>query len=113
MTFWLDAHLDPFLAAWLGSQCRVIVEPLREIGLRDAHDDVLFAADRRFKDIVIVTKDSDFVDLVERLGPPPQVLWLTCGNLSTIELQLLLARAFPAALEQLHAGAPLVTIAGA
>jgi predicted nuclease of predicted toxin-antitoxin system len=41
MTFWLDAHLQPELAVWLGSRFKVFVKPLAEIGLRDADDDVL------------------------------------------------------------------------
>ena len=56
MTFWLDAHLDPQLAPWLGSQFGVIVKTLAEIDLRDATDVELFAAARRFGSIVIVSK---------------------------------------------------------
>jgi predicted nuclease of predicted toxin-antitoxin system len=37
-----------------------------------------------------MTKDSDFVDLVERLGPPPQIIWLTCGNTSNLRLREIL-----------------------
>gem|GEM_PF-3164312 len=29
-----------------------------------------------------MTKDSDFVDLVCRLGTPPQIIWLTLGIIS-------------------------------
>ena len=60
MTFWLDAQLDPALAAWLGSRFGVIAKALREVGLRDAEDEELFDAARRFGGIVIVTKDADF-----------------------------------------------------
>jgi hypothetical protein len=31
MTFWLDGHLNPDLAAWLGSRFKVIAKSLREI----------------------------------------------------------------------------------
>jgi hypothetical protein len=49
MTFWLDAQLDPELAAWLGATFKVIAKTVREIGLRDATDEELFAAGGRFK----------------------------------------------------------------
>jgi predicted nuclease of predicted toxin-antitoxin system len=40
-----------------------------------------------------LTKDEDFVQLQERRGAPPQLVWLTCGNLSNPQLkQLLLSR---------------------
>lgn len=112
MTFWLDAHLDPELAPWMGARFGVNVKALRDIGLRDADDDVLFAAGKRFGPTVIVTKDADFAAMVRRLGAPPQVLWLTCGNLSTLELQVLLTRRFPEALAALQGGQPLVEISG-
>jgi predicted nuclease of predicted toxin-antitoxin system len=110
MTFWIDAQLDPEIAAWLGAWFKVVAKALKEIGLRDAEDEDLFDAARRFQAIVIVTKDSDFVDLVKRKGAPPQVLWLTCGNLSTVELQALLSRKFAAAKAELESGLPLVEI---
>jgi len=110
MTFWLDAHLDPELAPWLGANFKVIAKSLDEMGLRNAEDDELFAAGRRFTEIVIVTKDYDFVELVQRLGAPPQVLWLNFGNMSTIKLQLKLKQSFAVALDLLRAGDALVEI---
>ncbi len=42
-----------------------------------------------------MTKDSDFVDLVCRLGTPPQIIWLTCGNVTNRNLRRIMAIAFP------------------
>ena len=46
---------------------------VRDLGLRDAKDPVIFKA-ARDAGVVIMSKDEDFRLLVERLGPPPQVL---------------------------------------
>jgi predicted nuclease of predicted toxin-antitoxin system len=110
MTFWIDAQLDPVLAEWLGSQFKVVAKTVIELGLRDAADTVLFDAARRFSEIVIVSKDSDFADLVIQRGKPPQILWLRFGNRRTIHIQILLCRTFPDALRLLQAGEPLVEI---
>ena len=104
MTFWLDAQLDPTLCDWLGSRFKVIVKSLREIGLRDAKDEELFVAAGRFPDVVIITKDSDFADLVTQRGKPPQVLWLRFPNRPTIAIQVLLSKTFEDALRLLEAG---------
>jgi predicted nuclease of predicted toxin-antitoxin system len=53
--------------------------PVRDLGLRDASDETIYFAARESR-VVVVTKDRDFVDLQLRLGPPPSILWLTCGN---------------------------------
>ena len=110
LTFWLEAHFKPELADWIGAQFKVMVKPLREIALDDAKDPIIYAAARRFGKIVVVTKDEDFVELVERLGPPPQVLWLTVGNATTMELRVILGKTFTNALARLIAGASVVEI---
>jgi len=110
MTFWLDANLDPELASWIGSQFNVIAVAVRESTLQRLPDAELFAAAKRLKVAVIVTKDSDFIDLVTRLGPPPQVLRLTCGNLSTPALRVLLNHSFRDALKLLESGEACVEL---
>ena len=60
--------------------------------------------------MVIISEDSDFVDLVLRLGTPPQVLWVTCGNLSNRRLRAVFGELFPAALQLLDAGEAVVEI---
>ncbi len=61
---------------------------------------------------MVLTKDSDFVDLVARLGPPPQIIWLTCGNTSNAFLRDILRNAWPQIAAMLAAGEPLVEIGG-
>ena len=82
---------------------------VRELGLRVAEDREIFDAARQ-ANAVVLTKDVDFVDLLERLGPPPQVIWLTCGNTSNAALRDLLRTALPQALELFQQGEALVEI---
>jgi len=57
-----------------------------------------------------MTKDNDFVLLLERFGPPPQVVWVTCGNTSNARLKEILTSALPRTLELLKSGEKLVEI---
>jgi hypothetical protein len=50
----------------------VAVVALRDIGLRDAKDRDIFLAAQQ-ANAVVMTKDSDFVALLEHYGPPPQI----------------------------------------
>jgi len=59
---------------------------------------------------VVMTKDADFAEMVERLGPPPQVLWLRCGNTSNAALRQLLTKELTTAMTRLDAGEPLVEL---
>jgi predicted nuclease of predicted toxin-antitoxin system len=77
--------------------------------LRDATDRQIFAAAQQ-AGAIVMTKDSDFVELVNRYGAPPQVIWLTCGNTSNARLKQILTKALLQAIALLDAGEPLVEI---
>lgn len=98
------------MAGWLSRTFGVDAFSLRDLGLRDAADTEIFQAARR-EAVVVISKDSDFVDLVSRDGPPPALLWVTCGNVSNRQLEIVFARAFPQAVELLAAGQAIVEIA--
>lgn len=112
MIFWIDAQLSPALARWLCDTFGVTAHAMRDVGLRDAKDLPIFHAARE-AGAVIVSKDSDFVLLLERFGPPPQLLWITCGNTSNARLRALLLTSFPEARTRLEQGEPLVEISDA
>lgn len=84
---------------------------IRVMGLRDAEDLAIFTAARE-ANAVVMTKDSDFVDLVGRFGAPPQIVWLTCGNTSNTALCALLEREWPRVAALLAVGEPLVELRG-
>lgn len=82
---------------------------VRDLGLARATDPEIFDA-ARAASVVVMTKDSDFVGLVQRLGPPPQVVLVTCGNTSNARLRELIPRAWPAIAAMLKQGEPLVEL---
>jgi predicted nuclease of predicted toxin-antitoxin system len=109
VTLWLDAQLSPALAIWFRRTCDVSCFAVRELGLRDASDHDIYMAARDAK-AVIVTKDSDFLRLLDKHGPPPQVLWLTCGNTSNQRLIQNLGGCWPAIRALLSSGERLVEV---
>jgi len=109
MTIWIDAQISPALAAWISSNFAVNAVAVRDLGLRDASGLEIYQAARR-DNAVLMTKDSDFVLLVDRLGPPPQIIWITCGNTSNARLKEILAKGLTKALDLIKAGEKLVEI---
>ena len=47
---------------------------------------------------------------IDSLGPPPQVIWITCGNTSNARLKEILTNTLPKALELLESGENLIEI---
>ena len=109
MKFWVDAQLPPQLAEWLAAEFQVEARSLRDLGLRDAADLEIFHQARQ-PGIVLVSKDSDFVEMVSRFGPPPQLLWVTCGNVTIRRLQAVFSSAGRAAINLLADGQAIVEV---
>lgn len=109
MKLWIDAQLSPALAPWITNTFAIEAFSIQQLGLRDASDESIFFAARSEKAIVM-TKDQDFVQLLERLGPPPQVVWVTCGNVSNAQMRDILRQDFRSTLSLLQQGKSLVEI---
>ena len=109
MTIWIDAQLSPSLAKWISDTLGVPAKAVRDLGLRDAKDFEIFQAAREANAIAL-TKDADFPHLLSQHGPPPQVLWLTCGNTSNDNVRRILARTLLKGLDLLQSGEALVEI---
>lgn len=62
---------------------------VQDIGL-DSNPDIHVWEHAESENLVIVTKDSDFVELSERLGHPPKVIRLSLGNATTASVVSLL-----------------------
>ena len=111
MIIWLDAHLSPGIAVWITATFDITAYALRDVGLRDAEDSEIFEA-AKAQEAIIITKDSDFVDLANRFGAPPQIIWLTCGNTSNSRLKEIFNARLLEALAILRSGEVLVEIRG-
>lgn len=111
MTIWVDAQLSPSLAKWITETLGVSASAVRELGLRDAKDFEIFQSARE-ADAVVLTKDADFPHLLAQHGPPPKVIWLTCGNTSNENLRNILHAALKAAVSLLTSGESIVEITG-
>jgi len=111
VTIWLDNHLSPLLARWIGEEFGEPCVQLRDLGLARAMDRDIFLA-ARDQARVIITKDSDFVELVTRLGAPPAIILLTCGNTSTSHVKSMLRSQLATALQMIATGEQLVEIGG-
>lgn len=59
------------MARWIAAHFQVAAQPPRELGLREAEDDQIFAA-ACAAGALVLTKDIDFLHLLEQHGGPPK-----------------------------------------
>ena len=112
MIVWVDAQLSPQLASWVTEFTGIEARPVRALGLQGAKDRAIYQAARQ-AGAVVMTKDSDFLLLSQEQGPPPHILWITCGNTSNTFLRGLLRQTLSKALTLLRQGEPIVEISAA
>lgn len=106
---WLDAQLSPLLADWISAQFKVSCTHIRELGLKNSTDRQIFFEAKNNK-VIIITKDSDFLDLLLANASPPKIIWLTCGNTSNEKPKSILKLKLPEALKMLEGENDLVEI---
>ena len=87
----------------------VTAKSVHAVGLRDAGDEEIFQAARK-ADVVMMSKDSDFLNLLDRYGPPPNVIWVTCGNTSNQRMRTILKQTLQPAVEMLKESETVVEI---
>lgn len=109
MTLWLDNQLPPALAGWICDALGIDCVSVRDLNLQRASDSEIFTAARQ-ANAVVMTKDVDFVELLEQHGPPPQVVLVTCGNTSNARLRRLVQAAWPTMVAMLDRGEVLVEL---
>ena len=110
MKIWIDAQLSPAIAAWINRTFDDIeAESVRALGLRDATDPDIFEAARK-ADVVVMSKDDDFIQLIEQRGTPPKLIWITCGNTSNARMREILSTALFKTKELLESGENVVEI---
>ena len=109
MRIWIDAQLSPKIAAWIGDNFDFEAVAIRDLGLRDSDDIEIFTA-ARGEAAIVLTKDRDFLDMLGRLGPPPKIIWLTCGNTSNEELKRILTNTLADAFKLLKGGETIIEI---
>ena len=112
MIIWIDAQLSPAIAPWIGATFGIQAHAIRDLELRNAKDLDIFRV-ARDKEVVVMTKDSDFLVLLDRYGPPPQILWVTCGNTSNARLKEVLVKSLPKGIQLLQQGERLIEISDA
>ena len=99
----IDENLPATLAALLPLEC----VHATDFGHRPTDLELWSIA--RAKDLIVLTRDSDFFDRLLLQGPPPKVIWIRLGNLRRKDLEGTLVNLWPA-IESLLPDADLIEV---
>ncbi len=102
MVIWLDANISPAIAKFVTVNFQIPCFQIDSLTVDISDDEAIFLKAKEEGNIIITTKDYDFIRLQERFGSPPKIIWLTCGNTSNAILKEKLSAHLSEALKQLE-----------
>lgn len=78
---WLDSNLSPIIAKWLKDETGLNVKSAYVLNIHGLDDiDIYKLARNNSIPVIIISKDSDLAQLINRLGSPPKLINLKVGN---------------------------------
>ncbi len=77
---WLDTHISSVIAKWLKEEKGLEVKSSYILKLHGLDDVDIYYKAKAAGYIIIITKDSDLAEIVQRLGSPPKIINIKTGN---------------------------------
>ena len=77
---WLDTHISPAIAKWMGDYTGYSVKSSYTLSFHALEDKVIYLMAKERGNVILLSKDADFPELINRLGAPPKLINLQIGN---------------------------------
>jgi predicted nuclease of predicted toxin-antitoxin system len=77
---WLDAHISPIIAKWMIKYTTLQVKSAYALSLYNLDDATIYNKAKEYGNVILISKDADFPDIISRLGAPPKLINLKIGN---------------------------------
>lgn len=71
---WLDTHLSPAIAKWMADYTGFIVKSSYILSNNSLDDIEIYHKAKSAGNVIIISKDVDFSELINRLGAPPKLI---------------------------------------
>jgi predicted nuclease of predicted toxin-antitoxin system len=98
---WLDMQLSPLLAKWIPKTFSIKATSSYTLLYNTTKDEEIFLRAKEAKNVIIITKDKDFLDIQARLFAPPKIIFLKTGNCSNEKMKKIFSEYLLLALEEL------------
>jgi predicted nuclease of predicted toxin-antitoxin system len=83
---WLDTQLSPIIAKWMAEYTGFTVKSSYSLQLHFLPDSAIYDKARSSGNIILMSKDADFPELINRLGSPPKLIVIKKGNCDNREM---------------------------
>lgn len=77
---WLDTNISPIIAKWMNEDMSITVKSSYSLSLHHLPDVEIYQRAKIQGNVILLSKDADFPELISRLGAPPKLINLKIGN---------------------------------
>jgi predicted nuclease of predicted toxin-antitoxin system len=77
---WLDTQLSPIIAKWTSEYTGFTVKSSYSLQLNSLTDAAIYHKAKENGKVILISKDADFPELINRLGSPPKLIVIKKGN---------------------------------
>jgi predicted nuclease of predicted toxin-antitoxin system len=80
--FWLDNHFSPAIAKWINERTDYFSKSSYSLDLKHLTDIEIYEKAKKEGDVILISKDSDLLQLILLYGSPPKLINIRKGNCS-------------------------------
>ena len=95
---WTDTNISPAIAKWLGEEFNITVISFYKLNFHTETDYNIFMKAKE-SNVIFMTKDKDYINLLATFKAPPYIVLLKTGNISNEESRKKLRNSFPKCLD--------------
>lgn len=84
---WIDTNISPIIAKWMAERTGLVVKSSYSLSLHSLTDNEIYEkAKKNLGQVILISKDADFPELINRLGAPPKLINIRIGNMGNRQL---------------------------
>ena len=83
---WLDTQLSPIIAKWMAEHTGFSVKSSYSLQSNTLTNLEIYQRAQAVGSVIIISKDADFPELINRLGSPPKLIVIKKGNCDNREM---------------------------
>jgi predicted nuclease of predicted toxin-antitoxin system len=83
---WIDTNISPIIAKWMAEQTGLVVKSSYSLSLHYLSDKEIYEKAKEQGNVILISKDADFPELISRLGAPPKLINIRIGNMGSRQL---------------------------
>lgn len=77
---WLDTHISPAIAKWMKEYTGFQTKSAYILDFYSLPDIEIYNRAKEYTNVILISKDTDFPELISRLGAPPKLINIKIGN---------------------------------